>query len=360
MACQPPPPELSAHGRRVAVGVQAEVDLCAGTLRAWDEHVAFVEAQLGVARDPDDPIEVYVVEDTEPWCDDVMACYIGGWVDATFVPTYEPRAIWHELVHHVVSGSDLGMTDRFLSEGIAGALGDRWCASPGTQWPEPSLAQVFARDDVAYEHYPRAAQFVDFVRAEYGADALIELVDCIDRGDPRREVERCFEHALHRDLRAIDEHFREAAPPVHGNPALCRGRAMPWNGDTWSIDASLACEDPAVENTFASRHGRQTDALVEVTHPGHYAVQMHSDGDAEVSIEPCFCERKDVPLLHDPESGSVFFAEPGRYRLVLRTADPGTSWLRVELQRTDSTETPLSRGPSAQCTASPPGQRGPV
>src|SRR5690606_12070445 len=121
---QPHLPELEAQGLRVSVGVQADVELCAGTLRAWDQHVGFVEAELGIARDPAKRIEVYVVEDTAPWCDDVMACYIGGWVDASFVPTYAPKAIWHELVHHVVSGSDLGMTDRFLSEGLAGALGD--------------------------------------------------------------------------------------------------------------------------------------------------------------------------------------------------------------------------------------------
>src|SRR5690606_32617102 len=96
LGCQPHLPELEAQGLRVSVGVQADVELCAGTLRAWDQHVGFVEAELGIARDPAKRVEVYVVEDTAPWCDDVMACYIGGWVDASFVPTYAPKAIWHE------------------------------------------------------------------------------------------------------------------------------------------------------------------------------------------------------------------------------------------------------------------------
>ncbi|MCA9708044.1 MAG: hypothetical protein KDK70_19480, partial [Myxococcales bacterium] len=327
--CQPPLPELSAEGRRVAVGVQAEVDLCAGTLRAWDEHVGFVEAQLGIARDPDRPIEVYVVEDTEPWCNDVMACYIGGSVDATVVPAYEPRAIWHELVHHVVSGSDRGLTDRFLSEGMAGALGDSWCPNPGTAWPEPSLSQLLARDDVAYEHYPRATQFVDFVRAEHGPGALVALVECIERGDPLDAVEDCLQHVLHADLPTLDARFGAATPALHGNPALCRGEAVPWDGPTWAFEAALACEDPAVENTFRSPHGRQTAALVEIAEPGEYAAQLRADGDATLEIEPCFCPTEAASLLHDPDSGSVWVGEPGLYRLVFRTADPTTSRLRV-------------------------------
>lgn len=319
----------------MAVGVQAEVELCAGTLRAWDDHVESVETRLGIARDPDRLMEVYVVEDTEPWCQDVMACYIGGWVDATFVPAYEPRAIWHELVHHVVSGSDLGMTDRFLSEGMAGTMGDRWCPEPGVPWPTPPLDQLLAREDVAYEHYPRAAQFVDFVRTEYGAQALVQLVDCVDRGDPLPVVERCMEQTLGGDLRAIDQRFAAATPPLHDNPALCEGPVVPWEGSTWTFDAPLACGDPAVENTFRSRHGRQTSALVEIATPGHYAVALHADGDATLEIEPCFCESERTSLLHDPESGSVWVGEPGRYRFVFRTADPTTSRLRVELRPTD-------------------------
>lgn len=264
-----------------------------------------------------------------------MACYIGGWVDATFVPAYEPRAIWHELVHHVVSGSDLGMTDRFLSEGMAGSLGDSWCPPPGVSWPTPHLRTLLAQDDVAYEHYPRAAQFVDFVREHHGPEALVALVDCIDRGDPLDAVERCMEQTLGGDLDAINERFDAATPALHENPALCGGPVVPWAGPTWIVDAALACEDPAVINTFQSRHGRETSALVEIAQPGQYAVELSSDGDAALSIEPCFCATDEAPLLHYPQSGSVWFGEPGRYRFVFRTADPTTSRLRVELRPAD-------------------------
>ncbi len=335
MGCQPPLPELSAEGRRVSVGVQADVELCAGTLRAWDDQVDFVEAQLGIVRDPSRPIEVYVVEDTEPWCEDVMACYLGGWADATIVPTYEPRAIWHELTHHVVSGSDLGMTDRFLSEGIAGTLGDSWCPPQGTRWPRPPLWRVFAQDDVRYEHYPRAAQFVDFVRLHYGPPALVELVDCIERGDPLAAVDRCMIQSLGEDLMSVDRRFRADEPPLHGNPAICGGPATPWDGDTWTFEAALACEDPAVLNTFRSPHGRQTSALIEIDDPGRYAVSLVADGDATLEIEPCFCPDDDRSLFHDPDSGSIWIGEPGRYRLVFQTASPSTSRLRVDLWPSD-------------------------
>lgn len=332
LGCQAPLPELDAHGERVAVGVQADVELCAGTLRAWDRHVGWVESELGIARDPTDVIEVYVVGDAAPWCEDVMACYIGGWVDASFVPSYAPRAIWHELVHHVVSGSDLGMTDRFLSEGMAGSLGDSWCPSPGAPpWPSPSLSRLLAQDDVAYEHYPRAAQFVDYLRTEHGTPALVELVDCIDRGDPLPEVEACIGHALRTDLRTVDVRFEAATPALHANPALCMGTPAPWEGDRWSFSTSLACEDPDVLNTFRSRHGRENSALVELDRPGLYAVDLWADGEASLEIEPCFCARQDATLLHSPGSGAVWVGEPGRYRLGFRTADPTTSHVRVEL-----------------------------
>jgi hypothetical protein len=332
VGCQPPPPELDARGVRVAVGVQADVDLCAGTLRAWDRHVGFVEAELGVARDPEDLIEVYVVGDAAPWCQDVMACYIGGWVDASFVPSHAPRAVWHELVHHVVSGSDLGMTDRFLSEGLAGSLGDSWCPTPGTSpWPRPPLARLLAREDVAYEHYPRAAQFVDFLRHEHGTPALVDLIDCIDRGDPLPIVERCIEQALHTDLQTVGSRFDAATPSLHANPAMCSGSPTPWDGDRWRFATSLACEDPEVINTFRSPHGRETATLVDIERAGFYAVDLWADGEASLEIEPCFCARQDPSLVRSPGASTVWVSEPGRYRFGLRTADPATSHVRVEV-----------------------------
>lgn len=330
LGCQPLRPDLEAEGQRVSVGVQVDVELCAGTLRAWDRHVGFVESELGIARDPRDRIEVYVVEDAAPWCDDVMACYIGGWVDASFVPSYAPRAIWHELVHHVVSGSDLGMTDRFLSEGMAGALGDSWCPTPGTHWPRPPLDTVLAREEVTYENYPRAAQFVDFVRQEHGTPALVDLVDCIERGDPLSTVNECSQRVLHTDIAAIDRRFEVGAPALHGNPALCSGAAAPWDGGTWRFEAKLACGDPDVVNTFQSRHGRETAVMVDIPRAGLYAVDLQADGEATLEIEPCFCTQH-ASLLSSANVGSVWVGEPGRYRFVFRTADPAASRLGVEL-----------------------------
>ena len=332
IGCQPPLPELEAEGERVVVGVQGDIELCAGTLRAWDDHVEYVESTLGITRDPGDRIEVYVVDDTEPWCQDVMACYIGGWADATFVPTYAPHAIWHELVHHVVSGSDVGMTDRFLSEGLAGSLGDSWCPPPGQQWPEPPLAALLARDDIAYEHYPRAAQFVDWIRQERGNDALVELVRCVDRGDPFDETQACVEKALGDDIDSIGGLFAEHAPAPHGNPALCRGDAIPWEGETWHFQAPLSCDDPSVVDGFRSRHDRHTSVLIDIAQSGNYRVDMHGDGDAALEIEPCFCQGTDTGLLHAPGSNDFWVGEPGRYRIGFRTADPATSQLNVSIQ----------------------------
>ncbi|MEX1364725.1 MAG: hypothetical protein AB1Z98_16480 [Nannocystaceae bacterium] len=331
LGCQPPLPELDAQGTRVAVGISGDVQLCAGTLRAWDEHVVSIEAQLGIARDPDERIEVYVVEDTEPWCDDVMACYIGGFADATFVPTYAPHAVWHELVHHVVSGSELGMTDRFLSEGLAGSLGDTWCPPPGAHWPAPSLRVLLARSDVAYEHYPRAAQFVDWIRQEHGTPALVDLVECMERGDPLKDAQGCLEQVLGAGVDAVSDLFDEVAPPLHANPALCGGDPVPWSDETWRFDATLACEDPTVSNGFRSRHDRTSEVLLDLPRAGSYAVVIHGDGDASLELEPCFCMGTDGGLLQAPDGSSFWVGEPGRYRLVLRTADPSTSRLHVEL-----------------------------
>ncbi|MCA9655725.1 MAG: hypothetical protein H6712_09525 [Myxococcales bacterium] len=329
--CQPPLPELEAEGERVVVGVQGDVELCAGTLRAWDQHVVSVETQLGIARDPDDRLEVYVVDQTEPWCQDVMACYIGGWADATFVPAYAPHAIWHELVHHVVSGSELGMTDRFLSEGLAGSLGDNWCPPPGAEWPTPPLRTLVARNDLAYEHYPRAAQLVDWIRQEHGTPTLVALVECMERGQPFAEAQRCFEQVLGADVDAVSDLLDEVAPPLHANPTVCDGPAEPWAGDTWSLDAVLACEDPSVSNGFRSRHDRKTSIRLDLPRAGNYAVVIQGDGDATIELEPCFCMGSDGGLLHASDGRSFWVGEPGRYRLVVRTDDPATSRVHVEL-----------------------------
>lgn len=331
IGCQPPLPELEAEGDRVVVGVQPDIELCAGTLRSWDRHVASIEARLGIARDPDERLEVYVVEETEPWCDDVMACYIGGWADATFVPTYAPHAIWHELVHHVVSGSELGMTDRFLSEGLAGAFGDSWCPPPGAQWPTPPLRALIARNDIAYEHYPRAAQFVDWIHQEHGTAALMELVGCMERGAPLSDAEACLQQVLGTGVDGAGDLFDEAAPAPHGNPALCEGELVPWQDEDWRLDAVLACEDPAVTNGFRSRYDRSTAVLLDLPQAGNYAVSLHGDGNASLELEPCFCMGSDGGLLHASDGRSFWVGEPGRYRLVVRTDDPATSRVHVEL-----------------------------
>ena len=218
---------MDAYGRRVAVGVETDVDLCAGTLRSFDAHVAFVEEELGVVRPPDDTLELFVVEDTAQWCKEVEACYIGGWVDATFVPSKGARSVWHEIVHHVVAGSSVGMTDRFLSEGLASALGDDWCPpSADLVWPRAPLRDLLGRREVRYEHYPRAAQFVDFVRDRYGADTLRDLIRCVDREDPLRIVERCFQRTFGKGINEVDAEFSRHPPDNHESLALCGGQCV--------------------------------------------------------------------------------------------------------------------------------------
>lgn len=325
----PSPPQLEAKGQRVHTGTEGPVELCAGTLRAWDDHVAFVEQQLEIYRDPDDPLEVYMVADATPWCEEVMACYIGGFTDATFVPRYAPQAVWHELVHHVVSGSNLGLTDRFLSEGVAGALGDNWCPAPGQKWPQPPLVTMFARDDIEYEHYPRAAQFVDWVRQEHGTAALVQLIECIDRGDPLSEVDACMVRVLGEDLVAVSDHFDEAAPPFHANPAVCGGEALAPRGERWAFDVTLDCSNPAVRNGFRSPHDRLVDVLIDIPKSGNYEVRLRGEGEATVELEPCFCLTTDEGLLHVPGEDAFWVGEAGRYRLTVRTDDPTTSQISV-------------------------------
>ncbi len=332
LGCQPRLPDVDAYGDRVAVGAETNVELCAGTLNAFDEHVRFVEEELGIARPAGETIEVFVLEDTAPWCKDVEACYIGGWVDATFVPVDAAQSVWHELVHQVVAGSDIGMTDRFLSEGLASALGDDWCpTTPGAAWPSTALGDLLGRDDVAFADYPRGAAFVDFVREAYGTDALVELVGCVHRGDPMDHVERCFQRVFQGGVAQVGREFELAAPANHPNPALCRGPVDRWSGDAWTREIALGCDAPAAVNTFADVHAREVASLVEIPQPGWYDLSVAADGEATVEVQPCFCASAGPGLQSDPGGGAVWIGESGTHRVVVKTSDPAASRAGVVL-----------------------------
>ena len=336
LGCQPRLPDVDAYGVRVAVGTESDVELCAGTLSSLDEHVAFVEEELGITRPPADTIEIYVVEDTTAWCRDVEACYIGGWVDATFVPAAAAQSVWHELVHQVVAGSSVGMTDRFLSEGLASALGDDWCPStPDSHWPTTPLPELLGRDDVAFRDYPRGASFVDFVREAYGTDALVELAGCVHRGDPLDRVEGCFQRIFGRGIATVGREFELATPAHHPNPSLCRGAVERWVGDAWTRELALGCEDPEVVNTFTDPYARQSATLLEIPQPGWYEVAVLGDGEATVELEPCFCSTTGARLVAPPGPGLAWIADAGTHRVVVTTSDPGATHARVVVTASD-------------------------
>ena len=325
LGCQPRLPDVDGYGQRVAVGAEANVELCAGTLVAFDEHVRFVEEELKIARPAADTINVFMLQDTAPWCRDVEACYIGGWVDATFVPVDAAQSVWHELVHQVVAGSDIGMTDRFLSEGLAGALGDDWCPSPDSAWRDASLVDLLGRGEVAFEDYPQAAAFVDFVRESYGTDALVELVGCVHRGDPMAQVQRCFQRVFETSVAEVGRQFAMVGPQHHPNPALCRGPVDRWTGEAWTREIALSCDAPGAVNTFTAPQAREVATLVEIPHAGWYDLSVVSDGAAHASIEPCFCATSGPGLVEDPGGGAVWIGETGTHRLVVTTEDPSAT-----------------------------------
>ncbi len=297
-----------------------------------ERHASFVTAELGLDDDDDDPMEVYIVDDPGPWCEDSIACYLGGWVDATIVSSRFSRPVWHELVHHVVARSDIGMTDRFLSEGLAGALGDDWCPlAPTLDWPRPPLAEVLGRDDVEGDHYPVGARFVEFIRAEFGTAALTDLARCMRRGDDLDEVRICVAAGLGVTLDELSDRFSEATVPMRANPALCSGDAWPLRDGALTLDVTLSCAAPTTVNTFEGPDARRTQVMVEVERAGTRALSWTADGEVEVEIEPCFCPQGLAPLRQTPEDEEVFFAEPGAYRVVLRTSDPAVETVVVKL-----------------------------
>jgi hypothetical protein len=329
-------PEIAETGRRVAVGTESPVKMCAGTLVAFDAHVDFVESELGLAERPSDPLEVYIVDDPGPWCDESVACYLGGWVDASVVPSSWARPVWHELVHQVVARSEVGMTDRFLSEGLASALGDDWCPpAPALDWKRAPLAALFAREKVEYDHYPVGARFVDFIRERYGTTALVDFARCVERGDPLEDIDRCAVGVLGDDLDGLSRVFEVADVGMHANPALCSGDATPV-GAGLTLHTTLDCDAPGTTNTFDGPDARSTAYLVEIDEPGMFALQWSRPDDVSVEVEPCFCPAGLQPLRSQPDRGRLFFAEPGVHRLVLATDDPDVGDVELSLRRVDA------------------------
>lgn len=334
VGCSPRLPDVTAEGKRVAVGTQDEnAQICAGTLAAFDEHVEFIEDELGIEVGNGRRLQVHVVTDPEPWCDESVACYLGGWVDGTIVSSAWARPVWHELVHHVVARSDVGMTDRFLSEGLASALGDDWCPpAPVLDWDRPSLRELFGRESVLYEHYPVGARFVEFVRQRYGTEALMGLARCLERGDPLAVVARCIDATLHTGIDELTEAFVDAPIARHANPALCRGPAESFDHGHFVTDVSLGCAALTTINTFDVADGRETSVLVDVPQPGMYRVALEGDGDVDLEVEPCFCPAGLEPLRFAPNGEELFFAEAGVHRIALRTDDSATTRATLALR----------------------------
>jgi hypothetical protein len=332
IGCGPRLPDAQVHGERVAVGTQDEVLFCGGTVDALDRHVQRIEDTLGVEAEGPAPLTVYMVEDTRPWCGESLACYRGGFVDASIVPASQSRVVWHELVHQVVTRSRIGSTDRLLSEGMAMVLGDDACAAEPLH-PEESAtaAERLGLRKIEYDDYFHGARLVAFVLGHYGSDTLVELARCMDRNAKEALVDRCIEQTLGLDRAQLAEELAVAPPMLRPNPATCEGEVVVADSGVLRLWAPLACDDPEVVNTFAGVEDREVSRLIAVPIAGSWRIDAQAAGEVEVSIEPCFCAGGLPTPSYDRATHTAEITVPGVYRVSVRTSDPAVTSTELAL-----------------------------
>lgn len=269
--------------------------LCAGTLRMLDEHVEYVEHELGVCSGARIPFYIIRSQDTPPpgWCSDLQTtnCHRNGNVFAQL------QAAGHELVHAVTIRS---RGRSYWNEHIAYAYDGMNVAyhevlHAGDAWPLPWLN--------GNGHLTR------WLIDRHGGPAFMDLFDATAPGVGQAEFEAAFRTVYGETFATALDEYAETAPAVYPGDHECYVppgvSEVAWQGDLWQHEVRIDCAEETAFTWDNTIEHISTRVPLSIATPGAYRF-VANHPDAELYIRPCL----KAPLASFDDSLIVKFDGP--------------------------------------------------
>jgi len=282
--------------------------ICGGTLGKIEQRLDWLVQVTGVPR-ADRPIEFYWTRH-----DDGKGCGKGSTcVDRRGRIYSTLETFSHELVHgHLHRFEELRP---WLNEGLAFMLEDNAWAAPETLLSPSSLMAVERSTDL---DYLAAANFVAFLREQYGMERLMRLY-ALSEDTTYAEAKAAFKPALGDSFDEVSARYAglQVSRPV-GSPD-CDDPMMRREGDAWRRRFRGDCHDPdSIGPYFGLLPGLapylKTSAVFETEAAGTYAVTATG---TNIRLSIVSCDLSGGQGASGSDVALTLVLAPGRHRVTV-------------------------------------------
>ena len=231
-------PEVRYETEHFEIATDFDAPVCAGTMRYFEDHLAFAEAELRRSLPHGTKIRLYWLEDSlGEWCrEGATGCFYPG----TQVIFAEGKSITHEVIHALLNAE--AQTSLFMEEGLAevySGVGVRYGKRAGEAPPVAELVWLTTKEYQDRElDYALAGHFAAWLEREFGRATTQRLAEVVIEGGGPAELEAALDRMTSRDIERIEELYGHVGRRTFGG---LRESAVPELQFDTGLDLSLDC-----------------------------------------------------------------------------------------------------------------------
>lgn len=310
VACKPDVPDPIWKGTHLYYGTTTSEPVCRGSFFRQEQHVVGLAENLAIVL----PEIIYYtrVADAEipDYCE---GQYLRGCAHVASPYVFSLKSFhYHELAHAVayLAGMDGAIP---FSEGFAEVFNDG--GQPDTErLPIDDVLQNFEFDD---PNYYTMGLFSRFLIERHGLEAFVDFLRSSDRDSSFAQFAPIFEDVFGEPIEAAMADFESypSCREMSNRLAVvdCSLPLEPWQGQTVTLSANLACDQddvlgPTTDNLMLTTRGFQ------IEQPGSYSlVPSAPEGLSGFRVIKCGSCWDSFDITLAPASMEVHELTPGRY-----------------------------------------------
>lgn len=314
---------------------------CAGTLPFLDASAATIAQVLGVP--PSDPIPYYYTQDLLPCPPGVRGCTVGPPAASLSCWGKEPDLV-HELVH-AQRWRKIGMSNSFLEEGLAVALGQLDVV--GIANGGASDQELLSPAQLPTEDFGLAGDFVSYLLTRFGPASFVSLLEAVHPDDSPDAIQSAFAGVYGESMTALRADRSQSTLSFYSNRLdlpECQALAPdPRIGQGTPVAETVDCASNAVGIPGTSR----TYVPFDVAADGLYVLAVQLDTASGFGLYACVGGTGVHGSDLGPNPLVVGYLHAGRYFFDLQSNSSLPQTISVSLA-------PLVLGAWPACAAIPP------
>ncbi len=314
---------FTAEGELVELSTESAIPIAEGSLDRLDRRVHLVVSELGLSPAKLELLVMDKEEELEEICGTRSGCYFPCSEVSVVSRSWTLISTMHELLHQVADKSIVGSTDPLLSEGFASLFGSTYCAEEPNEFDLSKLIGLPSDARLTDSEYTVGAKLLEYLREEFGASAVIDLLSRTSAGDDFNTVDAVFIDTFGRSIAEIESEFDPSAIAFEVRSCANVDPETPVDG-VWTRSGPILFDDPDTFNTFSGPESRGlgTEFTIEVEFEAKHVITPAGGPNIHVWINSCSCDQDF--LAYNIREESTVLLPAGRFRLVL-IDDSGTS-----------------------------------